>query len=378
MKVYQVITDINQESGGPSYTVPALCTRLSDLNVDLELNVLGESVENNFNFKVLAHKRLMPRKLGVSPDLKRHLIKVANQNDIIHTHGLWMMPNIYPSSIVKKTGSKLVLTPRGMLSPWSLKRNGLLKKFVGYMGQYNTIMSADCLHVTAESEYQDARSFGYKGAISVIPNGVDFNDKALTSNFIDKKQKKIIFISRVHPKKGIELLLKAWSNLSAKYQDWELIVCGPGDADYVDKIKSLIAENPDSRASYQEPVYGEEKEEFYSSASIFVLPTFNENFGVVVAEALSYAVPVIVSKGAPWGKVIEKDCGWWIDNDVDVLTKTLNEAIELPKERLFEMGMKGREWMMEDFSWEMIGNKMLQTYQWLQNPGDKPDFIRLD
>ncbi|MCQ8105929.1 glycosyltransferase [Methylomonas sp. SURF-2] len=376
MKIFQTIAGIDKISGGPSYTIPSLCSNLHRLGANIELHLLSckDSNVHEYDFDITLHRRGFPGRLGTSNDMKISLLNNVKKGDIIHAHGLWLMPNIYPYNIAKSNEAKFILSPRGMLSKWSLNRSRVAKIFMGKLGQYSAILNSHCIHVTAESEYDDVRAFGYKGPICIIPNGIDLPDKPAVINK-EKTIKKLIFISRVHPKKGIELLLDAWTKIYQAHPDWELDICGPGDSDYISKIIKIIDTIPNSRVRYVGPLYGGDKHEFYNNANLFVLPTHSENFGVVVAEALSNAIPVIVSKGAPWEGVIDNNCGWWINNTVDELVNTLSHALTLPPQVLYDMGMKGRLWMENDFSWITISKNMLSTYQWLNNMIDKPDFV---
>lgn len=383
MKIFQTIAGIDKESGGPSYTVPAVCSNLNALGVTVELNLLSSfNQKNKFesaDFEIRIHERSFPSKLGASRDMRMHLLSQGKKGDVFHTHGLWLMPNIYPYKISKAVGAKFVLSPEGMLTSWSLNRSKFKKRIMGLLGQYGAIRNADCIHVTADSEYEDVRNFGYTGPIAIIPNGIDIpaNHSTRAEN-CSKSFKKLIFISRIHPKKGIELLLDAWSKIYHIHPDWELDICGPGDMDYINKIKKLIDNIPNSRARYLSPIYDNEKQLFYDQADLFILPTHSENFGVVVAEALSNEIPVIVTKGAPWSGIIEHDCGWWINNTLDDIVNTLNLALTLSPQTLSNMGKRGKVWMENDFSWKTISKNMLSTYRWLYTKEDKPDFIRLD
>src|SRR5207249_704153 len=111
--------------------------------------------------------------------------------------------------------------------------------------------------------------------------------------------------------------------------------------------------------------YGVEKSRAYREASLFVLPTHSENFGMTVAEALAAGTPAIVTHGAPWAGLAQYDAGWWIENGVDSLISCLEKALEVPPERLSQMGRAGHDWMKRDFNWQQIGAQFLATYRWI-------------
>lgn len=377
MNVYQVVSGLKKESGGPSYTVRKLCEGLAKLGVNVELNTLGDIEEEPPGLKIVAHRHALIEKLGFSPDMKRHLLRSIKSGDVIHTHGLWMMPNVYPGAVARKTGAKLVMSPRGMLCKWSLGQRKYRKKIFGLLAQKGVIFKVDCMHVTAESEYEDVRNFGFSGPIAVIPNGVDIPEERSCGRG-DGYIKKIIFLGRIHKKKGIEKLLEVWDRINNLHEDWVLEICGPGDGSYVKNIRSSIESMEGGRVSYRPPVYGEEKSRYYQSADLFVLPTESENFGVAVAEALAHGVPVIVTKSAPWPGIEMNECGWWVDNSVDAIEYAMHQAMGLPIRTLKEMGKSGRAWMVKDFGWEGICERMKGTYEWLLSGKEKPGWIVVD
>jgi len=377
MKIFQIVSGLDAKSGGPSYTVTRLSENLHRLGLDVSIDTLNCGVEGPKGVNITQHKRqVLAKRLGISPVMKKSLLSRVSEGDVIHSSGLWMMPNIYPLAIARKSRAKYVISPRGMLAEWSLNQRKLLKRAVGALGQNTVIYNADCIHVTAESEYEDVRRYGYKGPIALIPNGVDMPNKISAPN-APRGKRKAIFISRVHPKKGIERLLRVWQKVEGDYPSWKLEVCGPGEANYVTEIKQKISSTR-GNVKYIEPVYGKDKEEFYRSSNLFILPTYSENFGVVVAEALSYEIPAIVTKGAPWGGMRENKCGWWIDISDEALESALREALSLNAERLNEMGRNGRQWMMSEFSWQKIAQDTKQTYRWLHGQAQKPECVYLD
>ena len=130
------------------------------------------------------------------------------------------------------------------------------------------------------------------------------------------------------------------------------------------------------RVSFPGPVYGAQKAEAFRRAQAFVLPSHSENFGNVVAEALSHGVPVVVSRGAPWAEVERRRCGWWVEQGEGPLADCLREVLALPVEELRARGGRGRAWMISEFGWNRVGRMMYETYLWLLGGGTSPDWVR--
>jgi glycosyltransferase involved in cell wall biosynthesis len=181
----------------------------------------------------------------------------------------------------------------------------------------------------------------------------------------------------VHPKKGVDHLLRAWRNVQEQYGDWELHIVGPDEDGYGHRMQSLSQQLGAERVHFAGPLYGDEKAEMYRTAELFVLPTKSENFGNVVAEALAQGVPVIVSKEAPWEALALHGCGWWHDVGEEPLTGVFRIALALSPETLREMGARGRAWMERELSWSRVGEMMHLTYQWVLGGGAVPDWVRV-
>ena len=187
-----------------------------------------------------------------------------------------------------------------------------------------------------------------------------------------------LFLGRVHPVKGVDVLLGAWRRVQDRFPDWELHIVGPDEDGYLERMRRLGRELGVQRTSFPGPAYGEAKAAAYGAADLFVLPSHTENFGVAVAEALAHGVPAIVSRNAPWSGLEERDCGWWIERDEGALTECLGHALALPPAELAWRGANGRAWMEEDFSWRRISERMRDTYHWLINGGKPPNWVRRD
>lgn len=378
MRVIHVVPTITEEAAGPSYSVPRLCESLIGTGVDVQLAVLDwAAMPDRLPYLKTFPLGLGPRRLGVSPKMRRWLKQEATSGrvEIIHNHSLWMMPNVYPGDAVRDSRCRLVVSPRGTLSAYALGLNALQKKIFWYLLQAPMLRAAACFHATAESEYEDIRRLGFRQPVCILPNGIDVPPLEQTPNS-DRRQ--LLFLGRIHPQKGIDNLLHAWQAVEHRFTDWELHIAGPDNGGYLAEIQALAKQLKLKRVVFVGPLFGEEKLRAYRAASLFVLPTHSENFGMTVAEALAAATPAIVTKGAPWGGLDLQGAGWWIDIGVDPLIACLEQALAKPPSHLAELGRAGREWMLRDYSWEHIGARLLDVYRWLLEGGETPPCIRLD
>jgi len=256
-----------------------------------------------------------------------------------------------------------------------LKYKSWKKKLVWWLWQKSAIEMAAMLHATAQEEADNLRALGLKNPIAIIPNGVDVPANAASHE--PESERIVLFLSRVHPKKGINNLINAWGKL--KPQGWKLVIAGPDEAGHLAEVQSQIAAaGLTTQVQCIGPVEGEAKWQLYQQASVFVLPTFSENFGIVIAEALAAGVPVITTTGTPWRELPEKGCGWWVDIGVQPLVGALREALGLTDEQRRDMGLKGREWMQAEYSWSKIATEMIAAYRWVLEGGSPPACVRLD
>jgi glycosyltransferase involved in cell wall biosynthesis len=244
--------------------------------------------------------------------------------------------------------------------------------------QRPALESVTCWHATSESEYQEIRALGFRQPVAVIPNGIDVPELGEKR---PRRTRTLLFLGRIHPKKGLDMLLPAWAAVQDRFPDWRLRIVGD-DAGYFEpsgylaKMRKLALELNLKRVEFTGALYGEAKWRAYHEADLFILPTHSENFGMTVAEALAAGTPAIVTKGAPWSALTTHNCGWWVDIKIDSLTRAMKEAFEEPDETLFEMGRRGRKWMIEEFSWDRISHQLTATYFWLLHKGEVPECVR--
>jgi glycosyltransferase involved in cell wall biosynthesis len=182
-------------------------------------------------------------------------------------------------------------------------------------------------------------------------------------------------LGRIHPIKGLDNLLLAWAAVQHHFTEWQLRIVGPDNKGYLNEMKQLATKLKLERIEFSGPITGHKKMEAYGEADLFVLPSYSENFGMTVAEALASGTPAIVAQGAPWSGLNENNAGWWIDMGIDPLVACLEHALSQPRASLDTMGLNGRRWMENDFSWDNIAAKMKATYDWILNGDQKPECV---
>jgi len=377
MKVIHVVPYIDEQASGPAYTTTTLNRVMNELGVSSQLVV---ATDTKCGLEALGRTmRAFPRRklllrLGRSPEMLGWLrAEVASGAvDIVHNNSIWMMPNIYPGWVTRGTSVPLVVSPHGTFSEWAMRRSRITKFLFWHGLQKRAIAHAALFHATAPSEYEDIRRVGFRQPVAVIPNGIDIPEGKVTD---PGRSRTLLFLGRVHPVKGVDLLLRAWVELQLSFPDWSLRIVGPGNAEYLAELQALAASLAAKRVDFAGPLYGKDKMQAYRTASLFVLPTHSENFGVAVAEALAAGCPVITTRGAPWSDLAEKRAGWWIPVGVDPLRRALEEAMSKHPIDLAEMGARGRAWMERDFSWRQITEQMIESYRWIREGGARPQWI---
>ena len=242
--------------------------------------------------------------------------------------------------------------------------------------QRSNLQRADCLHATSELEYEDIRNLGFRAPVMFLPNGVRIPQ--LTQPKTATERRRLLYLGRVHPTKGIDRVLRSWARLQQQHVDWELRIVGPDIAGHTAELRTLAAELGLQRTTFVGTVSEEQKTIEYRSAELFVLATHHDNWAVTVAEALAHELPVVVSKAAPWSGVETHDCGWWVDGDVDSLSETLQAALERQPEQLLAMGHRGRNWLRDAFAWPVVAQQPLEVYRWLVHGGTAPNSVRFD
>lgn len=387
--VLQVISGLEYAHGGPSYSVPRLNSALraagvdscvvADLNPGDPANASGPHIET-FDRQFARTPGL--KKLNISAALARCLIRADRMVDLIHSHGLWRMPNLYAASAAKRRGIPSVISPRGMLSKVALQHSRRSKRLFRLLGQQAALDATACFHATSLAEYDNIRRSGIAAPIAVIPNGVDISAAPQPApsqrKGFSSGKRTVLFLGRIHPIKGIDVLVGAWTRLAEEFPHWHLRIIGPGEPGHILALKQLVVQRAAPRVSIEDALAGDAKRQAFVDADLFVQPSFSENFGLTIAESLASRRPVLVTKGAPWGDVVSNGCGWWVDTGEEALLAGLRLALSTPDVELDAMGRRGEVWVREAFSWDVVGQEMASVYSWLLGQGQQPACVGYD
>jgi glycosyltransferase involved in cell wall biosynthesis len=380
MKVALLTPHLSDAAGGFTQSVPKLAHTLGQVG-EHEVRVIGvhDAADGDgwraWPAKVEPCERVGPRAFGWAPSLAARL---ADFNpDIVDSQGLWMYPSLAALVWHRRSRRPYVVTPRGMLDRWALNRSVWKKRLALWGYQHAHLRNAACLRATSPMEAEHFRRFGLKNPIAVVANGIDIPVR-LPRECAPDRRRRLLFLSRIHPKKGLDFLLRAWVRLQGRYDDWDLIITGPDEIGHTAAMQTLASRLGCARVTWQPPVFGEAKGALYRSADLFVLPTHAENFGLVVGEALAHEIPVITTRNAPWDGLVEHRCGWWIDLNDDDLVTALERAMGLSDDERAAMGGRGRAWVERAFSWPAIGRLMDAVYRWVLAGGSPPDCVHLN
>lgn len=373
MNICIFTTSIDKKSGGPSRSVPILVKGLSSIGVKVTL-ITCESEDMNLHLLNGCDVKVIKKNIR---DSELEKIIIQGGYNLIHSQNLWSLLYHRVAKIARKHSIPYVMTPRGCLEPWCLRQKAIKKKLALLLYQKKDLQKASCILATSTMEAKNIRSLGLYSPIAVIPNGIDVSEYECRT---DKSTmcKQICFISRIHPKKGLEILINAWSVIQNKYSDWNIVIAGNGEEDYINSLKDLIiAKNLNNSISIIPPVFGNDKHKLYCQSSIFILPSFSENFGMVIAEAMSCGVPVITTTGTPWKELNGLKLGWCIDLSVDNIASTLSMAIDVGIDTLYELGQRSSQYIKDNYYYKSVAAKNLQVYKWLLGQSNKPEYVNI-
>jgi glycosyltransferase involved in cell wall biosynthesis len=368
VRLIHIVPSLEDRHGGPSKSVRALANHLARLGENVELLATAgagppATGRDGDTAALRVFPRVTPQWLTCSPELSRYL--QASPGDCIHHHSLWLLTLRYAHQAADRHSVPLVISPRGMMSGWAYRHRRWRKRLAEIFVHPHALAGAAGWHATSPAEADDIRRLGFTQPVCVSPNGVALPTDAELSAAraawhelcpATRQRPVALFYSRFHRKKRLRELIELW--LSAARGDWLLLIAGTPEDYTAPEIDGWI-----TAADAREKIAvfdGANRPPPYAVASLFVLPSHSENFGLVIAEALAAGVPALVTDTTPWQGLAAQECGWCVP--WDKFGVTLATALAARRGELETMGARGRLWAGREFSWERAAGLLRDFY----------------
>jgi glycosyltransferase involved in cell wall biosynthesis len=380
-KVANVISSFNAESGGPPGTVSLIAEAgrghwqadlfTTDYRQSPSDTLLVADFPGQVNLLPAAAHGVMgglAMLAGVSRVYRDRLLR-GGKPDVVHIHGMWSPFLAAFALTARRHGIPYIISPHGMLEPWSLTVRSLRKSLALHSYQGHILGRAAALHATSDMEADNLRRVnGRRVPIFVVPNPVAEPSHAAghpaghaPAEPAAQHPRVLLFLSRIHEKKGLNVLLQAWNE--TRPAGWRLLIVGSGEEAYVASLKRYCADHAVPDVEFKRHVEAEQRQQVFMNASAFILPSYSENFGNVVAEALIHGLPVITTTGTPWSSIVANRCGWYVAPTLDALKLALAEATSSDAHTLEAMGARGRAYVTANFTLPAVRHGLLAMYR---------------
>ncbi len=323
-----------------------------------------------------------PRRWFRSPELAKKLAEEITSFDLIETHGVWEYTVFTTATTARKANIPYIIRPTGIFThPW---RYRTLKKrlYSGLIGN-RALKGAACLHVASQMEAKGCYEAGLRTPVTIVPNGIDPKTFETLPNPelsderwpILKDRQVVLFLSRISREKGLDQFIPAVRDFldTDGPKNLLFVIAGPDHKGYLSTVKYLVESyNLKPYVFFTGAVKGEEKLALYARADLFVLPSYSENYGIVVAEALASRTPVITTTATPWDELLDVGAGYSVAPERGALAEALHDFFALSKSSRDILGQRGRKFVFERYTWENAARKLQTVYQCILDGKDIP------
>lgn len=379
MKVLIFTYSITRKAGGVFDAVRDLFTNRIFDNLNLKIysyydDHVTEDLPSWHNIPICLFK-VYP--MLFSHKAKRSLLK--EKVDILHMEALWRYPQLLMVAWKKYKKAPIVCSPHGMLDPYIIKNQGVLKRFISTMFFQKSLEAVDCYHALCQKELEDIRSYGLKQPVAIIPNGINLPDPYLKFEKMDKK-KHLLYLGRLHKKKGVDLLLNALVAINKEKNDlldnWQIDLVGWDHEGCKAELEKIVSENRlEDKVVFHGGLFGKDKQRMYANADGYILPSHGEGLPMTVLEAWSWKLPVVMTPECHIPEGYVANAAIKISDNVESVQDGLNTFFGMTDEERQFMGMRGYDLVRENFTWDVAAQKMIKVYEWLLGNRKKPDFI---
>jgi glycosyltransferase involved in cell wall biosynthesis len=290
-----------------------------------------------------------------APALWTHAPALTAAADFVHLQGFYAATNWAVGRAARKAGASIVCHPHGMFEPYVLARSRNKKKMACWLFEDANMKAATLWRALTEIEAEQVRSLVPGARITVIPNGVEIPVGVSGHH----NTRRIGYLGRIHEKKGLTLLLEAWSHLAGQFPEWELVIAGPGSGEYVEAIRREAQKLP--RVAIRGALTGGAKDEFLASLNLFVLPSLSEGFPMAVLEAMATGVPVVVTRTSNAPAVDAHGAGWTCAPDAEDIRAAIAGALDAGVSELAQRGANARALTQREYTWQRVTAALLEA-----------------
>lgn len=383
-----IVDSISRLNGGLFESVRRLCQSLNKKGVQVDVLSCHDQYSDNdieawLPLRPKLFDRLPPKKFSFAPGLLAYLSK--NNFDLIHCHGIWMYFSVANLINSKRKKTPYLISPHGSLDPWAINNSRWKKAIASILYEKKHLQNASCLRALCRSEAESMRAYGLTNPICIIPNGIDLVEQKtfITPSWIGttfEGKNVLLYLGRIHPKKGLSNLLQAWANLVPTHkQKWVLVIAGWDQGGHEAQLKKMAGDLLiDQEVYFPGPLYGEQKASAYHHADAFILPSFSEGLPMVILEAWAHHLPVVMTPQCNLPEGFEAKAALEVLPDVDSITRGLENMFSMNKTELTKMGENGYALVVKSFCWQKIAADLLKVYKWMLGLDKKPNDLMFE
>ena len=379
MKILAIAPYISSVYGGTSKMVLELVTTLAKFDLDIDLITTNANYHDSVcdrwiitgNHRIRYFRCWHKDDSIISPSLVNWLFNNIFNYDLVHTHTLFSPLISVAHGICQLHKKPYIITPHGMLEPWALSYKAKKKRIYYHLIEKPALQKAHAIHTLVASEANNIKSLGIKSITAILPNGIhsqeflkQTNPNILYQQYPDTKNKTLIlFLGRIDPKKGLDILASAFGKIYRQFPNTHLVVAGPDSINYLPQVKGFFAENDCIEAvTFTGMLTGELKKSALSAANLYVAPSYSEGFSMSVLEGMASGLPCVITTGCNFPEAAQAQAAKVVDIDAEAIASAIIDCLNYPQQAKI-MGDRAKEFIFQNYTWDIVAQKLIQTYQ---------------
>ncbi len=363
--VFDAVRDLFTNKAFNSHHLEVLSYKENDIDGDLSL------------WRGITMRLVNPNPFLYSPNAKKLLLN--SESDILHMEALWRYPQMLMPVWKKKQQKPIVCSPHGMLDPYIIKSQGFVKRIIAKLFFQKGLDAVTCYHALCQKELEDIRAYGLKQPVAIIPNGINLpiTDAKYTK---DDNKKHLLYLGRLHEKKGVDILLKAIVLIRRQFPElllrWHFDLVGWDHENCRRNLEKIVADNNlQDIVTFHGGLFGEDKTRMYATSDAYILPSHGEGLPMTILEAWSWKLPVIMTPQCHIQEGYDANAAIRISDNIESVRDGIVELCMMSDEERLSMGNRGYKLVKEHFTWDASARKMIELYEWLITKKNKPEFV---